>query len=1602
MKKKLMLIDFSRMNLDFIKTPQRVFFSAIILSVCSLFFSQTLQAQQGISEKELNPFKVEGKVPGADDKGKRKKDKYDGAGEAVEFEFQRTKNLTTGKVSNEALMNAINETVRAKKEIQPRAATLTWAERGPFTDAVGPSNGNTRPNNEITAGRIRAQWVDLSDNTGKTVWVGGVDGGLWKTTDITVATPTWILVNDYLSNLAVSGICQDPTNHSIMYFCTGEAYYNADRVRGNGVFKSTDGGVTWSQLSSTTAYTLCSRIQCDAAGNVYLGTNLISSGLLRSTNGGSTWTTITPQGLTTNITDFEISSTGRFHVAVGYYEAGGGYRYTDNPSTVTSATWSSPSTAFTYPSGTAARIELSCSGNTLYALPSNTGAVMTQIHKSTDGGVTWATTPLTTTNITDLNGSTTQGQAWYCMGVDIDPSNANTAIIGGLNCLKTTDGGATWTKISEWVGTTGQYVHADIQNIKWYDGGNKLLIASDGGVHYSSDKGATFRNRNTNLRIKQFYSCAIHPNATTSPDYFLAGAQDNGTHQLNSAGISSSVEVTGGDGAFVAIDQDEPQYQFGAYVYNQYRRSTNGGASWSSVNLSTSNANGQFINPWDYDNTNNKIYGSWAAGAYVRWDNPQTGSTFSAVTIPSFNSVKIGSVLASPYTAHQVYFGTSGGRIVKVTNANTATPTDVNITAATMPTGYVNCINIGTDDNNLLACFTNYGVSNVWITTNGGTSWTAIDGNLPDMPVRWAMFAPNDNTKAYIATETGVWGTELINGASTVWVPNASFPTVRTDMLKYRSSDRTIVAATHGRGLWTAIIPDENAITAPVVGAITHPTCTTPTGSVVLSGLPTTGTWTLTRTPGAVTTTGTGVSTTVTGIPPGTYTYTVTLAGTTSPASANVVINTVPGAPTAPTVGAITQPTCSVATGSVVLSGLPAGTWTINPGAITGSTTSTTISGLVQGTYNYTVTNATGCISPASANVVINAQPATPTAPSVGAITQPSCSTPTGSVVLSGLPATGTWILTRNPGAVATTGTGTSNTVTGIPAGTFTYTVTNAAGCTSAASGSVVINPVPGAPSAPTVGTVTQPTCSVATGSIVLSGLPAGNWTINPGNITGSTTTTTISGLAAGTYTYTVTNATGCTSPAATSVVINAQPLATTPSVGAITQPTCSLATGSVVLNGLPSTGTWTIMPGSITGTGTSTTISGLAMGTYTYTVTNSAGCTSPASASIVINAQPSTPTAPIVGAITQPTCLAPQGSVVLSGLPATGTWTIMPGNVTGTGTSGTVSGLAAGTYTFTVTNGTCTSVASTSVVITAATGCCSTSIAPTVTLTSPANGGVAATNVVLSATAADADGVVSQVNFYWVTGITKTGVISRVLLNSDNTAPYTYTWANIAGGSYNVQAEAVDNCGKSTFSAMSNVNVLETFTVIITSPTNGQSVIAGSNITVSASVIAYASRTVTKVEFYRGNTKIGEDLTAPYTYLMTNVPSGNFTLTAKAIDNTGAVWSSPLYFLTGAAARNNFQIGGNGASVNELLFNVSPNPARNEVVLNTNIAQEGDYMFTMTDAIGKLVFSKKETYKKGANNETLNISNFPKGLYIIRLTNVEKTEYMVQKLIVD
>jgi aryl-phospho-beta-D-glucosidase BglC (GH1 family) len=181
------------------------------------------------------------------------------------------------------------------------------------------------------------------------------------------------------------------------------------------------------------------------------------------------------------------------------------------------------------------------------------------------------------------------------------------------------------------------------------------------------------------------------------------------------------------------------------------------------------------------------------------------------------------------------------------------------------------------------------------------------------------------------------------------------------------------------------------------------------------------------------------------------------------------------------------------------------------------------------------------------------------------------------------------------------------------------------------------------------------------------------------------------------------------------------------------------------------------------------------------------------------------------------------------------------------------------------------------------------TNLPPSVSITSPTNNASfnAPATIAIAANATDADGTVSKVDFY--NGTT--------LLGSDNTAPYTFSWANVAAGNYVLTAKATDNSGAVTTSSTVNIVVNTATTnqppsVSITSPTNNASFNAPATIAIAANATD-ADGTITKVDFYNGTTLLGSDNTAPYTFSWAGVAVGNYALTAKATDNSGAVTTS-------------------------------------------------------------------------------------------------------------
>jgi len=218
--------------------------------------------------------------------------------------------------------------------------------------------------------------------------------------------------------------------------------------------------------------------------------------------------------------------------------------------------------------------------------------------------------------------------------------------------------------------------------------------------------------------------------------------------------------------------------------------------------------------------------------------------------------------------------------------------------------------------------------------------------------------------------------------------------------------------------------------------------------------------------------------------------------------------------------------------------------------------------------------------------------------------------------------------------------------VTGYQLGSGAHSILakNASNCSPAIT-NFTISTQPPTPLTPTIDTVIQPTCSISTGSVQLSNLPASQWTINPGNIIGNTTSTIINNLAAGNYTFNVTNSFGCTSSNAALININTvlgAPLA--PTVN-ITQPTCTVSTGSFFITAPDPNLLYSIDGGSFSAYPLGG-YTGLVTGTHSLIAQAIGGCLSPFTY-ITIDAQPLSPTLPILS-ITQPSCTIATGEIVV------------------------------------------------------------------------------------------------------------------------------------------------------------------------------------------------------------------------------------------------------------------------------------------------------------------------------------------------------------------
>lgn len=713
--------------------------------------------------------------------------------------------------------------------------SLDWDERGP--DNIG--------------GRSRVFAADI-ENPGVLI-AGGVGGGIWKSTD---DGSTWKLKLRPEQSHSTSCIAQDTRQGKthIWYVGTGEfrgSTTNNTRwgsfYHGDGIYKSTDNGESWEILPSTSSGTPHIADEFDFIWNVAINPANTTQdevyaatwrGIYRSTDGGASWSLAKASdpgtvNTATVTTDVIVTPSG---VIYAHTRESGVLKLWRSPDGVN---WSSiaPS-GFPSSSGRIVMAYAPSDDAIIYIFiqnPDNTPAVAGhQLWKYTHaaGGGAWE-------NRAQNLPSDLSTQSGYDQTIHIKPDNPDFIIIGGTNLYRSTNG-FTSTANTEVIGGYPYYPegnhHPDIQGGAFKPANNNIYYsATDGGLHRADNIAMTgsmvWTSLNNGYNVTQVYSVAISPDS--ADNMIVAGAQDNGSLATDSSGLWYL--IYGGDGTVLELppvsdNRIYTQYQSGPF-HRQTRQQTD------IVTLTPGGSTrALFVNPIALDpNNSNILY--YAAGKTSSpviysgiWRNSAitqatTTTGWTALPVSDVGSVsgwtrRVSAIgVSQENSPNTVYIGTTDGIIKRIDNAHSDSPaaftvTPPNLNGGTAQGGFVRCIAVDPKNSaRALAAFGNYNFRNLWLTSDGGQSWTDVEGNISggDGPsVRWATFVySGTELHVFIGTSIGLLMTTQLQGAATQWVHAAfnQIGNVPIAYMDYRPSDRTLAVGTHGRGVFTVKYP---------------------------------------------------------------------------------------------------------------------------------------------------------------------------------------------------------------------------------------------------------------------------------------------------------------------------------------------------------------------------------------------------------------------------------------------------------------------------------------------------------------------------------------------------------------------------------------------------------------------------------------------------------------------------------------------------------------------------------------------------------------------------------------------------------------------------
>ena len=661
----------------------------------------------------------------------------------------------------------LSQMKRDRNSKSESAVLSAWTSVNPTGMFYGRTNAN------YISGR--ANCIAFNPTDPNTFYIAAAGGGVWKTVD----GAHFQAITDNVSALTSGAVAVDPNNGNVVYVATGEMNYSLDSYFGDGIFKSSDGGNSWTKIATTAVGSYFSSIVINPQNSniLYVAG---SNGVYRSTDAGTTWQSMNTGGYANALVMNPINP-------YVLYTATGAYgQNTISKTTDGGLTWNSLSNGLPSSGGSRTALAISSSNpSILYASVANSnGYGLLGLYRTTDAGSTW----------TLQNSSTNYlgSQGWYDNAVTVNPTNSNYVVVGGLDIYASTDGGVTLIQKTVWYSTSANnFSHADIHFLGY--NGSVLYCGSDGGVYKSSDNGNSWADLNQTLSTLQFQSADYDPSNTQR---VYGGTQDNDKEYTTNGG-TLWVQPTTGDGGYTVVDPVNTNYIYGQYVNGSLHRSSDHGMSYNEISPSGSTG-GLFYNPYEMapGDHNTIIFGRSDVWKTTSAQSATTSSGWSQIASSSTVGGNVSAIGISSSTTNTIYIGTDNGKILVTTNNGLSWSTT---------SGYPYVTDFAVDNTNDSICYATFGgfssSQHIYKTTNKGASWFNVTGNLPNIPVISTVLRTTSVRTLFVGTDLGVY--ESTNEGTTWFSFNDGIPAVEVYDLKYKESTHILLAATHGRGCYS-------------------------------------------------------------------------------------------------------------------------------------------------------------------------------------------------------------------------------------------------------------------------------------------------------------------------------------------------------------------------------------------------------------------------------------------------------------------------------------------------------------------------------------------------------------------------------------------------------------------------------------------------------------------------------------------------------------------------------------------------------------------------------------------------------------------------------